>query len=74
MELRVLLNTHEQRIVHEVVLLKKLDVTGHHRKNATTVLVLEADPDLLLVVREQVLVLDCRRRRNLFAFNDTVNH
>lgn len=70
----VLLNTHEQGVIHEVVLLHQLYVFSHNRHDASAVAITESEPDLLRVGREQVLIFDGSGGFNLGALGETVNH
>ena len=68
------MDAHQERVVHQVVGLEDLDIGAHDLENLAPVLLAESQPDLLLVHRQQVLVLESRRWLEVFAFDEAVDH
>ena len=70
----IILDSHQKRVVHQVVGGEDFDVGAHDFQNLATVPLTEPQPDLLLVHGEHVLVLECRRGLEVLALDDTIDH
>ena len=70
----VILNTHQERVIHQVVRRHELHILFHHFEDLTAVFLTKSQPNLLLVHRKQVFVLERRRGLEILALNNTVDH
>jgi len=72
--LGVLLDTEQQRVVHEVELAQDADILPHDLEDLLPVLSSETQPDVLLGHVEQVLILQSLGRLEVGALDQTVDH